>query len=103
VKRHKYQLYLALDDIDHTKTKVKKPQTNGICERFQKTALAEFYRVTFRRKIYWSLGELRGDLDTWLDECNTQRAYHGKRCVGKTAYEELSAGKAIVQEKQIAA
>ena len=30
-ERHDYQLYLAINDIDHTKTKVKSPQTNGIC------------------------------------------------------------------------
>ena len=46
---HDYQLYLALNDIEHTKTKAFHPQTNGICERFHKTILDEFYRVTFRR------------------------------------------------------
>jgi len=44
--KHDYQLYLAINDIDHTKTKVKSPQTNGICERFHKTILQEFYQVT---------------------------------------------------------
>ncbi len=39
---HDYQLYLALNDIEHTKTKVRHPQTNGICERFHKTILQEF-------------------------------------------------------------
>lgn len=28
---HEYQLYLDLEDIEHTRTKVKHPQTNGIC------------------------------------------------------------------------
>ena len=45
---HDYQLYLAINDIDHTKTKARSPQTNGICERFHKTILQEFYQVTFR-------------------------------------------------------
>ena len=36
---HDYQLYLAVNQIDHTKTKVKSPQTNGICERFHRTIL----------------------------------------------------------------
>ena len=31
--KHPYQLFLQLNEIDHTKTKVKSPQTNGICER----------------------------------------------------------------------
>ena len=29
--RHDYELYLAVNDIDHTKTKARTPQTNGIC------------------------------------------------------------------------
>ncbi len=29
---HEYELYLAVEDIDHTRTKAKSPQTNGICE-----------------------------------------------------------------------
>ena len=45
-------LYLAVEDIDHTRTKIKSPQTNGICERFHKNVLSEFYRVAFRKKIY---------------------------------------------------
>ena len=40
--QHEYQLYLAIEDVDHTKTKTKRPQTNGICERFHKTMLEEF-------------------------------------------------------------
>jgi transposase InsO family protein len=103
VERHEYQLYLALSDIDHTRTKVKNPQTNGICERFQKTVLDEFYRVAFRKKIYRSLGELQTDLDQWLDEYNTQRGHQGKRCEGRTPYETFLEGKVIAQEKLIAA
>ncbi len=49
---HKYQLYLAVEDIDHTKTRAKRPQSNGICERFHRTMLQEFYQVAFRRKLF---------------------------------------------------
>lgn len=49
VEHHDYELYLAINDIEHTKTKVKHPQTNGICERFHKTILQEFYQVAFRK------------------------------------------------------
>ncbi|HDL3144584.1 TPA: IS481 family transposase, partial [Mannheimia haemolytica] len=49
VENHDYELYLAINDIEHTKTKVKHPQTNGICERFHKTILQEFYQVVFRK------------------------------------------------------
>src|SRR5215472_811941 len=63
---HEYELYLAIENIDHTRTKVKSPQTNGIVERFHKTMLNEFYRITFRKKIYANLADLQGDLDGWL-------------------------------------
>ena len=66
IEHHEYQLYLAVEDIDHTKTKAKSPQTNGICERFHKTILNEFYRIAFRKKIYSSLEELQKDLDEWI-------------------------------------
>lgn len=63
VKQHDYQLYLVINDIDHTKTKAMSPQTNGICERFHKTILQEFYQITFRKKLYSDLETLQSDLD----------------------------------------
>ena len=65
-ERHDYELYLAVNDIEHTKTKAQSPQTNGICERFHKTILQEFYQVTFRKKTYADLASLQADLDDWL-------------------------------------
>ena len=35
---HEYELYLTIEDIDHSRTKARSPQTNGICERFHKTS-----------------------------------------------------------------
>jgi transposase InsO family protein len=102
-ERHEYQLYLALNDIEHTRTKTKSPQTNGICERFHKTALDEFYRVAFRKKIYSTIEELQKDLDEWLEEYNNRRTHQGKRCEGRTPYATLVDGKAILEEKRIAA
>ena len=64
---HSYQLFLAVNDIDHTKTKVKNPQTNGIGERFHKTALQEFFQIAFRKTLYGSLEQLQQNLDVWLD------------------------------------
>jgi transposase InsO family protein len=68
-----YELYLAVEDIDHSRTKTKSPQTNGICERFHKTVLNEFYRVAFRKKVYRSIDELQTDLDCWITEYNAAR------------------------------
>jgi transposase InsO family protein len=103
VERHEYQLYLALSDIEHTRTKTKSPQTNGICERFHRTALDEFYRIAFRKKIYTTIEELQKDLDEWLEEYNTRRPHQGKRCEGRTPYDTMLDGKAIVEDKRIAA
>lgn len=98
---HDYQLYLAINDISHTKTKVRSPQTNGICERFHKTVLQEFYQVTFRKKIYTSVEELQVDLDSWLLYYNRERTHQGKVCCGRTPLETLEDGKQIWQDKHL--
>ena len=51
-EHHEYELYLAVENIDHTRTKTKSPQTNGICERFHRTVLDEFYRVAGNCILY---------------------------------------------------
>ena len=99
VEQHDYELYLAINDIEHTKTKAQSPQTNGICERFHRTILNEFYQITFRRKIYTSIEELQKDLDNWLEHYNNQRTHQGKMCCGRTPMETLLEGKKIWQEK----
>lgn len=81
---HEYELYLAVENIDHTRTKAKSPQTNGICERFHKTVLNEFYRIVFRKKLYGSLEELQAALEMWLKEYNEERPHQGRWCYGKT-------------------
>lgn len=63
VEHHGYELYLALNNIDHTKKKTMSPQTNVMCERFHKTILQEFYQVTFCKKLYSELEALQKDLD----------------------------------------
>lgn len=98
---HDYQLYLALNDIEHTKTKAKSPQTNGICERFHKTILQEFYQTTFRKKIYSDVESLQTDLDEWLRYYNNERTHQGKMCCGRTPMDTLEDGKQVWQEKLI--
>lgn len=100
-ERHDYQLYLALNDIDHAKTKVKSPQTNGICERFHKTVKDEFYQIAFRKKIYADLATLQADLDEWMRYYNTERTHQGKMCCGRTPMATLEDGKQIWQEKYV--
>ncbi|MEZ4333443.1 MAG: IS481 family transposase [Myxococcota bacterium] len=101
VDEHPYQLFLAINDIDHSRTKVKSPQTNGICERFHKTILQEFYQVTFRKKLYGSLEELQVDLDTWLVWYNDERTHQGKMCCGRTPSATFEDGMTIWAERSI--
>ena len=88
-ERHEYELYLAVEDVDHTRTKTKSPQTNGIVERFHKTVLDEFYRVTFRKKIYGSIAELQVDLDAWVASYNEEQAAPGPVVLWQDANADL--------------
>jgi transposase InsO family protein len=100
-ERHEYELYLAVENIDHTRTKVKSPQTNGIVERFHRTVLNEFYRVAFRRKIYATIEELQRDLDLWLKEYNELRPHQGRWCYGKTPLQTFLDGAPLAHEKML--
>ena len=75
------------------------PQTNGICERFHKTILQEFYQVAFRKKMYRSLDELQHDLDEWIHSYNVERTHQGKMCCGRTPLATMLAGKQIWDAK----
>lgn len=101
VEHHAYQLYLAVEDIDHSKTKARHPQTNGICERFHRTIKEEFYDIAFRKKIYHSLDELQQDVDAWIKKYNERRPHSGKYCYGKTPMQTFLDSKHLAQEKQL--
>jgi len=102
-EHHEYELYLAVEDVDHSRTKAKNPQTNGIVERFHKTVLDEFYRVAFRKRIYGSIAELQADLDTWIKSYNEDRPHQGRWCFGKTPMQTFLDAVPIAREKLIAA
>lgn len=99
--KHPYEIYLQLNEIEHTKTKVKSPQTNGICERFHQTVLNEFYRVAFRKKIYSDIEALQSDLDEYIHKYNNERTHQGKRCRGRTPMETFVEGKKLFNEKSL--
>lgn len=102
VEQHDYQLYLAVNDIDHTRTKAQSPQTNGICERFHRTVLNEFYQVAFRKKVYTTIESMQEDLDGWIDSYNHERTHQGKMCCGRTPMATFEDGKRICRAKSIA-
>jgi transposase InsO family protein len=97
--RHEYELYLAVENIDHSRTKAKSPQTNGIVERFHRTMLDEFYRVAFRKKIYATIEALQADLDSWMTEYNQVRTHQGKWCYGKTPMQTFLDTAPLAREK----
>ncbi len=98
---HEYELYLAIEDIEHSYTKARSPQTNGICERFHRTVQEEFYAVAFRKKIYKSIQEVQNDLDQWLEYYNNKRTHQGKNCKGLTPMECFKTHKHLAQIKMI--
>lgn len=95
---HHYQLYLYLNDIEHTKTKVRHPQTNGATEKLNQTIKNEFYSVAFRKKLYKTLEEMQVDLNEFMKDYNFERTNQGKRCKGNTPYETFTKGVKLYQE-----
>ena len=101
LQNHEYQLYLAIENIDHTRTKARHPQTNGICERFHRTIQDEFYAIAFRKKLYTTLDELQKDLDDWVEQYNRERTHTGKHCFGRTPLQTFRETKHLAQAKQL--
>lgn len=100
-EHHAYELYLGIEDVDHSRTKAYSPQTNGICERFHKTMQEECYHVLFRKKFYTTLDELQADIDAWLVTYNNDRSHSGKHCFGKTPMQTFRDSIHIAKEKNI--
>jgi transposase InsO family protein len=96
---HPYQIFLELYGIEHRRTRVARPRTNGFVERFNRTVLDEFFRETFRNKLYVSVEELQSDLDIWLDYYNNERPHRGYRNMGRKPIETINEGKALIPKK----
>lgn len=101
LEKHPYQLYLDLEDIDHTVTKAKSPQTNGICERFHRTMQEEFYSIIFRKKLFTDVEQIQQELDVWIDWYNKERTHSGKYCYGKTPWQTMLDSKHLSLDKQL--
>ena len=95
---HPYEIFLELSDIEHRRTQVARPRTNGFVERFNRTVLDEFFREAFREKFYSSVEELQKDLDQWLHHYNYERPHRGYRNMGKRPIETIEAGKVIKEQ-----
>ncbi len=100
-EHHEYELYLQIEGIDHSKTQVRHPQTNGICERLHRTMQEEFYAVAFRKKMYIALEEMQQDLDQWMKYYNNERPHSGRYCFGKTPMETFKDSLTLARQKLI--
>jgi transposase InsO family protein len=100
-EHHEYELYLQIEGIEHSKTQVRHPQTNGICERLHRTIQEEFYAVAFRKKLYNSLEEMQQDLDEWMKYYNQERTHSGRYCYGKTPMETFKESLILARQKMI--
>lgn len=100
-EHHEYELYLQIEGIEHSKTQVRHPQTNGICERLHRTMQDEFYAIAFRKKLYSSLEEMQNDLDEWMNYYNLERTHSGRYCFGKTPMETFKESLILARQKMI--
>jgi len=91
-ENHAYQLFLHLNEIEHTRIRVRHPQTNGAVERLNQTIQEEFYKVAFRKKLYRSIEDIQADLDVFITWYNTERTNQGRYCQGRTPMETFLAG-----------
>lgn len=98
-ENHEYELYLQIEGIDHSKTKVRHPQSNGICERLHRTMQDEFYAIAFRKKLYDKLELLQQDLDEWLKYYNLERPHSGRYCFGKTPMQTFNESITLAKQK----
>jgi transposase InsO family protein len=89
-EQHPYELYLAHNDIEHRRTRVRTPRTNGFVERFNGTVLDEFFRVKLRDRFYETVEALQADLDAWLAHYNTARPHLGYCNQGRRPIETIT-------------
>ena len=100
-EHHEYELYLQIEGIEHSKTQIRRPQSNGICERLHRTMQEEFYAVAFRKKLYTNLKDLQHDLDEWMKFYNNERCHSGRYCFGKTPMETFKESIILARQKMI--
>jgi len=98
VETHPYELLLHLNDIEHTRTRVRRPQTNGSVERLNQIIQDEFYAVAFRKKLYRSIEEIQEDLDDFMTEYNASRTNEGRYCQGRTPLQTFIDGLELYQK-----
>jgi transposase InsO family protein len=90
--RHPYELFLQLEGIEHKRTRVNRPQSNGIVERLHRTLLDEHFRVEGRRTWFETIAEMQTVLDAYLVQYNTKRPHQGRGMNGRTPSKAFTDG-----------
>ncbi len=96
--RHPYELFLQLEQIEHRKTRVGRPQSNGFVERLHRTLLDEHFRVAGRTKFYESLEPMQADLEAFLKHYNERRPHQGIGMNGRTPLQAFLGGRPTTKE-----
>jgi len=90
--QHPYELFLQLEGIEHKRTKVRRPQSNGIVERLHRTLLDEHFRVEGRKTWFETIDEMQVALDAYLVDYNTKRPHQGRGMKGRTPLKAFKDG-----------
>jgi transposase InsO family protein len=99
---HPFELYCAVQQVEHRTTRVGSPESNGMVERFNRTLKEEFFGIAFRKRFYESVEALQADLDGFLSFYNGQRAHHGYRTQGRTPLQTFTEHQRAVEAPQAA-
>lgn len=84
-----YELYYAVQQVEHRTTRIGSPESNGMVERFNRTLKEEFFSVAYRKRLSESVEALQRDLDAFLSFYNERRAHHGQSHAGPDAAPDL--------------
>jgi transposase InsO family protein len=95
---HPYAVYLAVNAIEHRRTKVRSPRTKGFVARFQRTAKEECFEIALRETFYESVDALQADFTVWLTHYNTERPHLGYRNRGKRPIDTVNAYLSVMDE-----
>jgi len=95
---HPYELFLLLNGIEHTRIRVRRPQTNGAVEKLNQTIQNEFYQVAFRKKLYRTIEDIQADLDSFMEYYNRERTNQGRYCQGRTPLQTFLDGLKLYQK-----
>jgi transposase InsO family protein len=88
-EKHPYELLLSMEEIEHRRTKIRTPRTNGFVERMNRTMLDECFRVAGRTTWYEDIDQIQADLDRFMEYYNLERSHQGYRLQGRTPAQAL--------------